>query len=123
MDLDEPSLLADMRSGGLEFSPEDTADFLAYETLEIMMYLVRAALAIRGIFVNNIERGVRDMLHEFAGLPDVAVFQELYELRRDWDSRSLGIEEARGLARRAVAVGHALSRILIGETHRREGRA
>jgi hypothetical protein len=88
---------------------EDLPDWIAWEAAETILFLAAKALNIKGIHVNNVEKGARRFLEEYKDMPDHGVVWDAYELWRGWDSVKNEMPSARALARRVVSLGAALN--------------
>lgn len=91
---------------------EQLPDLLAYDAVETALRLVQAALNIKRIYVNNIEKSVEDFLENYGELPDAKLVETVFELWRNWDEARNSLEEARSIARRVILFAKSLSKQL-----------
>jgi len=112
VEMDEAGMLGEYNSGGYDFTMEQLPDLLAYDAVETALRLVQAALNVKGVYVNNIEKSVEDFLREYGGLPDAQLVEKVFELWRNWDEARNSLDEARTLARRVIGFAKTLSRRL-----------
>jgi hypothetical protein len=96
-------------TNNVAYRPDQLADWVAWEAAETILFLSAKALNIKAIHVNNVERGAKRFLEEYADMPDCAVVWDAYQLWRNWHESKNGMQSARALARRVVALGAALN--------------
>ena len=108
VEMDEQRMLAEYNSGGYDFTAEQLPDLLAYEAVETALRLVQAALNIKGVYVNNIEKSVKDFLKEYGGLPDTQIVETVFETWRNWEEARISMEEARSLAKKVIGFAKTL---------------
>ncbi len=84
----------------LERSSTPPADIVAFDAVYDAMFLTRAALNLRGIYVNEKANGVRDFLDTFRDVPDAGLIRELWELWLHWHETPMTYERACGYAHR-----------------------
>lgn len=53
---------------------------MVYDAVETAPCLVQAALNIKGVYVNNIERSIKDLLREYGESPDSRIVETAFEL-------------------------------------------
>ncbi len=114
VEMDESRMLNKYNSDGYGFTMEQLPDLLVYDAVETALRLVQAALNIRGVYVNNIERSVKDFLKEYGESPDSQMVETAFELWRNWDKAKNSLDEARSLARRIIRFARSLSKKLEG---------
>jgi len=108
VEMDEQRMLAEYNSDGYGFTVEELPDLLAYDAVEIALRLVQAALNMKGVYVNNVEKSVKDFLKEYSELPGAQIVETVFETWRNWERTRSSMEEARTLARRVVGFAKAL---------------
>ncbi len=108
VEMDEQGMLAEYDSGGYGFTVEELPDLLAYDAVETALRLVQAALNIKGVYANSIEKSVEDFLKEYGELPQAQVVETVLETWRSWEKAKCSMEEARTLARRVIGFAKAL---------------
>ncbi|MCL4692698.1 MAG: hypothetical protein KJ060_09340, partial [Candidatus Hydrogenedentes bacterium] len=92
----------------LERSSTPPADIVAFDAVYDAMFLTRAALNLRGIYVNEKAKGVRDFLDTFGEVPDAGLIRELWELWLHWHETPMTYERACGYA---VRLGYLIRAI------------
>ena len=88
----------------LERSSTPPADIVAFDAVYDAMFLARAALNGKGIYVNEKAKGVRDFLQTFGVLPDAGIVRELWELWLHWHETPMTYERACSYAKRLGAL-------------------
>ncbi|MEM2687490.1 MAG: hypothetical protein QW796_03985, partial [Thermoproteota archaeon] len=109
VEMDEQKMLAEYNSAGYGFTMEELPDLLAYDAVETALRLVQAALNIKGVYVNSIEKSVEDFLKEYSELPEAQIVKTVFETWRNWEKLRFTMEEARTLARRVILFAKTLS--------------
>ncbi|MGQ9596515.1 MAG: GxGYxYP domain-containing protein [Thermoproteota archaeon] len=109
VEMDEPGMLREFNTGGYDFTVEQLPDLLVHDAVETILRLAQAALNMRGVYVNNIERSVKDFLKEYGELPDSQVVETAFEIWRNWDKAKNSLGEARSLTRRIIGFAKTLS--------------
>jgi hypothetical protein len=99
---------------GYDDAAENLGDLLAYDALDTLFVLVRAALSARGIYAGTRAWTVERFTAEMAGVADVGLAKEGLALWNDWENRRNGLEEARALGRRVVALSAACRSLFPG---------
>lgn len=84
-------------------SRNEILGFMVYDAVETALCLVQAALNIKGVYVNNIERSIKDFLREYGESPDSQIVETAFELWRNRDKAKNGLDETRSLIRRIIA--------------------
>ncbi|MCX8182967.1 MAG: GxGYxYP family putative glycoside hydrolase [Crenarchaeota archaeon] len=108
VEMDEQRMLKEYDSGGYGFTIEELPDLLAYDAVETALRLVQAALNIKGVYVNNIEKSVEDFLKEYSEFPDTQTVKTIFETWKNWEKARISMEEARMLARRVIGLAKSL---------------
>ena len=57
---------------------------MAFDAIYDSMFLTRAALNLKGIYVNEKAKGVRDFMDTFTDIKDVGVVRELWQRWLHW---------------------------------------
>jgi hypothetical protein len=109
MDLEDEKMLKEFNARGFDFEGYQLPDLLGYEVIETMIYLMRAALLMKGKYVNYINKGVEDFLITFNHLPDVDLMKTIYDLWVNWETSRYDLGFIRSLARRAIKLAKALN--------------
>jgi hypothetical protein len=110
VDFDDALMLREINvTNNVSYTLDQLADWIAWEAAESILFLSAKALNIRGIHVNNVDRGVDRFLREYADMPDAGVVRDAWQVWRDWDTIRNVMPAARSLAKRAVALGAVLN--------------
>ncbi|MEM2087209.1 MAG: GxGYxYP family putative glycoside hydrolase [Thermoproteota archaeon] len=109
VEMDKQKMLAEYNSEGYGFTMEELPDLLAYDAVETALRLVQAALNIKGVYVNSIEKSVEDFLKEYSELPEAQIVKTVFETWRNWEKLRFSMEEARTLARIVILFAKTLS--------------
>jgi len=110
--LSSGEVLDQLRGTKLERSDTDPADLLAFDAVWDSMKLVRLALNMRGVYVNNKGKGVRAFMKTFGDVEEARVVQELWEVWLRWRSRRVSYDAACALAHRLGLLTTALDKRL-----------
>lgn len=109
VDLKPGQMLSEFNTGGYDFSQEQLPDLLGYDAIETMLHLIRAALNMKGVHVNYLERSIKDFLIEYSNLPDVGVAKDVYELWQNWEQVRNDLNDMRLLTRRVIELAETLN--------------
>ena len=93
----------------LENSATPPGDIVAFTAVWDSMQLVRVALNVNEIYVNNKAQGVQDFKREFSKVPDVEVCEELWTLWVNWFKQPIPYTEARQLVQRLEKLARAIA--------------
>ncbi len=97
----------------LERSATPPADIVAFDAVYDAMFLTKAALNLKGIYVNDKAKGVNDFLREFGDLPDAGVIRELWELWLHWNDTPMTYGRACSYAIRVGALAEAVNKTVV----------
>jgi len=98
-----------------DFMQEQLPDLLGYETIETALYIVKSALNMRGVYVNNLRKSVEDFLREFADLPDAYIVKEVYKLWQNWEQVKNDLKDMKLLAIRVIELSESLKKQLFSQ--------
>ncbi|MCA9441095.1 MAG: hypothetical protein KC964_09840, partial [Candidatus Omnitrophica bacterium] len=92
----------------LDRSATPANDIVMWDTVWDSMKLVKSALNMKGVYVNEKRKGVQDFVRQFGDLPDAAVIQEIWTIWEDWEENQVRYEEACLYAKRLAGLAEAL---------------
>lgn len=81
--LDSARMLSEFRRAGYDLDEEALPNVLGYEAIEAMLYLIRSALLMKGVYVNYLNQSIEDFAKTYADLPGVDVAEDSYRLWPD----------------------------------------
>jgi hypothetical protein len=93
----------------LERSSTPPADIVAFDAVYDAMALTKAALNLKGIYVNEKAKGARDFLDVFGDLPDAGLIRELWELWLHWHETPMPYEKGAGYAIRTGELAKSIA--------------
>lgn len=108
-------VVAQLRDTAFKRSDTDPADLLAFDAVWDSMKLVKLALNMRGVYVNNKGKAVADFMEAFGDLKDARVVEELWSAWLQWRKRRVSYDSACDLAHRLGLLTTALDRKLRAE--------
>jgi len=115
VNLDPYQMLEKFNQGMYDFMQEQLPDLLGYETIETALYIVKSALNMRGVYVNNLRKSVEDFLREFADLPDAYIVKEVYKLWQNWEQVKNDLKDMKLLAIRVIELSESLKKQLFSQ--------
>jgi hypothetical protein len=112
LDLDAAAILERINAPKLYFPPSVVGDYVAWEALEALFLLVRAAVFHRGVYPGLRTEAVQQFTTDFAHVEDIQVAEEALTLWQEWEHRPNELASAKSLARRVLALSERFVPVL-----------
>jgi len=108
-DLGREEALSELNRDFNRFTTDQTVDAVLYAAISSALGIAKAALNLKGIYVNGLEGSIRDFLGEYGHMPDAGVVGELYQAWLRWDlPGEMDFERSRSLLRRLISLADRL---------------